>query len=316
MSVVAASKPAPARQVNGILLLDKPDGISSNHALQVVRRAFNAAKAGHTGNLDVAASGLLPICLGEATKVCGFLLESNKRYHAEIQLGKTSTTGDREGEIRDTGSAVPTSELQLEGALAGLRGSISQVPPMYSALKRNGQPLYKLARKGLEVERQPRQVHIHQLDLVQQSGSCLGLDIVCSKGTYIRSLAVTLGERLGCGGYLSALRRIAAGPFDITQAHPLDLFATRRYSAEDYDDLLLPMDTALGAIPRLTLNDNEAMHLKLGQPIQLADGPSVGAVRLYGRDQEFIGMGTVDSCGRLKPTRLLATNDRSHAGKR
>ncbi|MSR13549.1 MAG: tRNA pseudouridine(55) synthase TruB [Gammaproteobacteria bacterium] len=302
------SKRSSPRQVNGILLLDKPEGLSSNQALQVVRRAFNAAKAGHTGNLDVAASGLLPLCLGEATKVCGFLLDSNKRYHAEIQLGQTSTTGDREGEITTTGPTIERSTAEIEHALHGFRGTISQVPPMYSALKRGGQPLYKLARQGIEVEREARQLNIHELRLVHHTGSRLGLDISCSKGTYIRSLAISLGEVLGCGAYLAGLRRVQAGPFELINAHSCELFATRKYRPEDYDELLLPVDAALKEVPRVNLNECDATHLRLGQAVLLRDElPGPGVVRVYSSEQIFLGMGTLDVNGVLAPKRLMST---------
>lgn len=304
----APTKRRQRRAVHGILLLDKPPGISSNRALQVVRRALLAAKGGHTGNLDVAASGLLPLCFGEATKVCGFLLDADKRYQAVVRLGVTTASGDAEGEVLSRSADLPVAANQVEEALASLRGPQRQVPPMYSALKRDGQPLYKLARQGIEVEREARPVTIHRLEMLAWEGETLVLDVSCSKGTYIRSLAMSLGENLGCGASLTALRRLEAGPYDITHAHGLELFEGGRHPPEALEELLLPIDSALQVFPRIDLDEVERRKITLGQALSLAEGQCVvGTARLYGPEGEFLGMGEGDAAGRLRPQRLMAT---------
>ncbi len=312
----SVSRASKRRAVDGILLLDKPLGISSNQALQVVRRAYAAAKGGHTGNLDVAASGLLPLCFGEATKVCGFLLDSDKRYQAVVKFGQTSTTGDSEGEITATGSPLPTDRAAIEQALGLLRGPILQVPPMYSALKHAGQPLYKLARQGIEITRKARPVQIYQLELVHHTEETVALDIRCSKGTYIRSLAISLGEILGCGAYLSALRRLETGPFAITQAHSLEIFQVARYTMQEYAELLIPMDVALADLPRITLTSTAAQRFRQGQAVDCMDSaglPCEVPVRIYHEAGPFLGMGSLDATARLHPKRLVKQQESTEA---
>ena len=295
------------RAVNGILLLDKPIGLSSNQALQQVRRAFQAAKAGHTGTLDVAASGLLPICFGTATKVCSFLLDADKRYHAEIRFGQTTTTGDREGEVIATASAVPSTVEEVLAALSGFHGEILQTPPMYSALKYHGQPLYKLARQGIEIERAARTVQIHRLALLHYSAGLAAIDVSCSKGTYIRTLAVALGEVLGCGAHLAGLHRVATGPFNVTAAHPLSLFTTTNYELGDYDGLLLAPDQALSGYSEVTIDAAQAQRVAHGQPIHCAaHAHEPHVVRIYGPAKQFIGMGVLGPDGTLAPKRLMS----------
>jgi tRNA pseudouridine55 synthase len=304
----SVSRASKWRAVDGILLLDKPLGISSNQALQVVRRAYAAAKGGHTGNLDVAASGLLPLCFGEATKICGFLLDSDKRYQAVVKFGQTSSTGDSEGEITATGGPLPTDRAIIEQALDLLRGPIQQVPPMYSALKHAGQPLYKLARQGIEIARKARAVQIYQLDLVDHAEETVALDIRCSKGTYIRSLAISLGEILGCGAYLAALRRLEAGPFVITQAHSLEIFRAAQYTVQEYAELLMPMDVALAHLPRITLTSAAALRFCHGQSVDCSDSTDMACevpLRIYHEAGPFLGMGSLDAGGRLRPKRLV-----------
>ena len=298
----------PQRAVHGILLLDKPPDISSNRALQVVRRALMAAKGGHTGNLDVAASGLLPLCFGEATKVCGFLLDADKRYQAVVRLGVVTASGDAEGEVLSRSDDLPLAAAQVEEALTRLRGPQMQVPPMYSALKRDGQPLYRLARQGIEVERKARPVTIHRLEMLAWEGETVVLDVSCSKGTYIRSLAMSLGEILGCGASLAALRRLEAGPYDITHAHGLELFEGGRHPPEALEELLLPMDSALQVFPRIDLDEAGRQKVRQGQSLSLAEEQCVvGTARLYGPAGEFLGMGEGDISGHLRPRRLMAT---------
>ena len=295
--------------MSGILLLDKPPGISSNQALQVVRRALQAAKGGHTGNLDVAATGLLPLCFGEATKVCSLLLDSTKRYLAEVQLGRTTTTGDLEGEVISSTTALPTERAVIEAALTHFRGAQQQIPPMFSALKHQGQPLYKLARRGIEIERAPREVTISTLTLLDLIGDRLHLDITCSKGTYIRSLAIDLGAHLGCGATLAHLRRVQVGHFTVTQAHPLDIFTAATYSPATFDELLLPLDAALTDYAMLELVEAAAHGFVQGQASEAATQLR-GAVRVY-HQQRFLGIGLVDDHGRLLPKRVMQADLRS-----
>ena len=301
------------RNVDGILLLDKPPGISSNHALQRVRRALRAAKAGHTGNLDVAASGLLPLCLGEATKVCGFLLDADKRYQARVAFGAETSTGDREGEVIFESGFPPPDTAAITSALATLQGEQWQVPPMYSALKRQGQPLYRLARQGLEVEREPRRVTLYGLDLLWHEGPEALIDVRCSKGTYVRSLAVDLGRLLGCGAHLADLRRLEAGPYELTRAHPLALFESGEHPPEVLDELLLPADSALPVLPALELAADAARRISLGQRVcaPIGDGVAPGLRRLYAPSGRFMGVGEVESDGSLRPRRLMAVSEAS-----
>lgn len=292
------------RPVHGIMLLDKPVGISSNAALQRVRRALAAAKGGHTGNLDVAASGLLPLCFGEATKVGAFLLDADKTYVAELALGVTTSTGDREGEICTTRPVPALGADEVARVLADFVGPQSQVPPMYSALKRDGRPLYAYARAGLEVERAPRAITIHALRLLEFAVPRLVVEVHCSKGTYVRTLAEDIGERLGCGAHLSALRRTRAGPFALDDAHPLALFETGG-TPERFDALLLPPDRALTGHPPLVLDAATRRAVCQGQrrPAPGAAGP--GLYRLYGPDEDFLGLGEITADGSLEPRRLM-----------
>jgi tRNA pseudouridine55 synthase len=304
------------RDLNGILLLDKPSGISSNQALQRAKGIFRARKAGHTGNLDVLATGLLPVCFGEATKVCAFLLDADKSYASEFLLGVTTTTADAEGEVISRRPAGEIDAARVAAVLARFRGVISQIPPMYSALKRNGQPLYKLARQGIEVDREARQVTIHRLDLRYLHGDRLGVEIDCSKGTYIRTLAEDIGEELGCGAHVASLRRLRAGPYSVDGAYSLewlDSRARRLDSNEDeaeekereIDDILLPLDSALTGLPSLSLSEDTAFYLLRGQAVQVPRAPSAGLVRLYGSGAAFLGVGQVLEDGRVAPRRLI-----------
>ena len=299
--------PIAWRKVDGILLLDKPPGISSNGALQVVRRALRAAKGGHTGNLDVAASGLLPLCFGEATKVCGFLLESDKRYHASVRLGEVTRTGDAEGEVIASSLSRPRDAAEIEAALDSLRGAQMQVPPMYSALKHGGRPLYELARRGVEVARAPREISVYALELLHFDGETLTLDVHCSKGTYVRSLAVALGERLGCGAHLAGLRRLVAGPFSVVDAVPLRTFSEGLYPEDALDELLRPMDTALGGLPRVELTGEDSHRFRQGQRVRVSPGlgPEGATARVYDASGAFCGIGVVEPGGVLQPQRLL-----------
>ncbi len=282
------------RPLNGILLLDKALGVSSNKALQDARFLFAAEKAGHTGSLDPLATGMLPVCFGEATKVSAFLLDSDKRYLTTATLGAVSTTGDAEGEKLNQRSVPVLSNEGLELVLAQFRGQIQQVPPMYSALKKDGQPLYKLARKGVEVEREARTVTIHSLRLLERSETTLTLDIVCSKGTYIRSLVEDIGEAIGCGAYVSMLRRESVSPFGGLRMYELEeLRAFAEEGREILDSVLLPMDQALSGLPSLTLDNAQVMRLRQGQCLRLEDQPDTDPARIYGEAGEFVGLAIV-----------------------
>lgn len=298
----------PKRDVDGIFLLDKPSGISSNGALQRVKRIFGARKAGHTGNLDVLATGLLPICFGQATKVCAFLLDADKRYASEFQLGVVTNTGDSEGQVVRRGSTASVNSASIERALSRFRGEIQQVPPMFSALKRDGQPLYKLARQGIEVERKPRAVTVHQLDVISLVGDLLAVEVSCSKGTYIRTLAEDIGDVLECGAHVKSLRRLRAGPYTIEDALSLDELHDVSDLPDHYVELdrrLLATDTALVNLPDIQLTDESAFNVKRGQVVHLPDVPPPGLVRLYGSGRQFIGVGAVLDDGRIAPRRLM-----------
>ncbi len=288
---------------SGILLLDKPVGLSSNAALGRTKRLLGIRKAGHTGTLDPLASGLLVLCFGEATKVAGYLLDGDKTYLAEVRLGITTETDDAEGEATERRPVPALDDEALEPVLAGFRGAIEQVPPMYSALKRDGQRLYQLARRGEVVDRPPRAVTIHELSLLGHGADWLSLRVRCSKGTYIRSLARDLGERLGCGAHLSALRRTRSDPFDLTDAIALE--ALEALAPDAARARLQPADTALMHLPAVQLRAEQAQHLLMGQRLSsITDAEAEELVRIYG-PQGFLGIGQADGRGGLKPKRLF-----------
>lgn len=294
------------RNVDGIVLLDKPTGITSNDALQIVKRLFRARKAGHTGSLDPLASGMLPICLGEATKISAFLLDADKRYRVGCKLGERTTTGDAEGEVVQARPVGKLLRQQVEEVLARFRGEIEQVPPMYSALKHQGQRLYKLARQGVEVERQPRRVVIHELTLLHCAGDRLEFEARCSKGTYVRTLAEDIGEALGCGAHVIALRRLEVGPYEESGMVSLErLRELALQEGEGLDQLLLPIESALAHWPGVRLSEDAAFYLRQGQPVLVPHAPADGWVRLYGARNRFLGMGQVLDDGRVAPRRLV-----------
>ena len=290
------------RRIDGVLLLDKPAGMTSNAALQKARWLFNAEKAGHTGTLDPLATGLLPLCFGEATKFAGELLDAGKSYRATVRLGVITDTADAEGRVLAT-APVMVSETEVRALLPRFTGEIEQVPPMHSALKRDGTPLYELARQGVEIERAPRRVTIHRLHLLAWQGDCFDLEVDCSKGTYVRTLAADIGAALGCGAHLAALRRTRVGVLDLAQA--ATLACIEAISAESRDGWLLPTDALLGGLPRIELNATEAERLRHGQPVRWNGTPSCRS-RLYG-PRGFIGVGECAEGGWLKPKRLVAT---------
>jgi tRNA pseudouridine55 synthase len=293
----------PARDLDGVLLLDKPSGISSNAALQTARRLFGARRAGHTGTLDPMASGLLVLCFGEATKFSAALLEADKAYDARVKLGVRTATGDAEGETLER-REVRAGREEIEAALARFRGAIEQVPPMYSALKHQGRPLYAYARKGETVGRAARRVVIRELALEALRGDELDLRIQCSKGTYIRVLAEDLGEALGCGGHLAALRRTAVGPFRIEDA--LSLEGLGETAERRRDAYVLPVDTLLASWPRVALEAEIAVRFRHGQRVPIA--AAAGPVAVFGAGGDLLGIGEVDGEGMLKARRQLATN--------
>jgi tRNA pseudouridine55 synthase len=291
------------RNVHGILLLNKPIGISSNAALQVVKKLFNANKAGHTGSLDQLASGLLPICLGEATKLSGFLLDADKYYQAECALGTTTTTADAEGEILQTRAIDNINKDDIDNAIQKFIGTIEQVPPMYSALKHKGQALYKLARQGKVIERKARSITIYDLKVLNWTKDRLDIEVHCSKGTYIRTLAEDIGEVLGCGAHISALHRFGVGKYrDMFDIATLEDYA--KQGLEALDNLLLPMDTILH-YPKVILSSDLAYYFKQGQAVQVAKAPTDGFVKLFTDETHFLGLGKILEDGRIAPKRLI-----------
>lgn len=288
------------QQVDGVLLLDKDCGMTSNAALQKARRLFSAAKGGHTGTLDPLASGLLPLCFGEATKFSADLLDADKTYSATLQLGVATDSGDAEGQVIAR-RPVTVTAAEIAAVLPRFRGDILQIPPMHSALKRDGRPLYELARQGIEVERAPRPVTIHALDMVACSGTTLALQVRCSKGTYIRSLAIDLGAALGCGAHLTALRRSSVGTLDLAAA--VSLAELESLPEGERLGHLLPVDALLRSLPRHDLEGAEADRFSHGNPVATVPGRP-GKVRVYASDR-LIGVGECGVDGRLWPKRLV-----------
>jgi len=288
------------KQVDGVLLLDKPIGLTSNDALQKARRLFSAAKGGHTGTLDPLATGLLPLCFGEATKFSADLLDADKTYEAELKLGVTTDSGDAEGEVIAT-AAVDVAESDISRVLPQFTGAIEQIPPMHSALKRNGRPLYELARKGIEVEREPRAVTIHAIDILSLAGDTLSLRVACSKGTYIRVLAADIGKALGCGAHLTGLRRTVVGDLDLARSVTLAELETLDEAGRAGH--LQPVDALLHSLPVVMLEGESAERFRHGNPVDLAAGLA-GKIRIYA-DGRLIGVGEPGADGRLWPKRLV-----------
>ena len=310
-----AARPRPPqrkivrRRVDGVLLLDKPQGLSSNAALQSARRLLNAAKAGHTGTLDPMASGLLPLTFGEATKFSQMLLDADKTYEAELCLGVDTDSGDAEGKVVAT-RPVAVDAAQLEAVLARFRGAIEQVPPMYSALKRDGKALYEYARAGIELERAPRRVTIHALELLGFDGDRVRLRVACSKGTYIRSLAMDIGAALGCGAHLTALRRTRIGRFGLDEAVGLAQLEAAADGARDA--LLAPVDALVAEFPAVLLGADNARALLQGRVLALGSEVAAGApgarARAFG-PAGFVGLVEWQAGARLAAVRLVATHD-------
>ena len=291
------SKPRKrGRDIHGVFLLDKPQGMSSNDIMQKVKRIFQANKAGHTGALDPLATGMLPICLGEATKFSQFLLDADKRYLVTAKLGERTDTSDAEGQIFDTREVnVKTPEILT--ALEQFRGDILQVPTMFSALKHNGKPLYEYARQGITVEREARPITIFELNFIEYNAPYLTLEVHCSKGTYIRTLVDDLGEALGCGAHVTMLRRTAVADYPTEKM--LDWHALQSLAEQQdlnlLDALLLPMDTAVAKLPALTLNESQTQGIGFGQRIKF-DNPNrlQGQVRLFSHENRFLGVAVID----------------------
>ncbi|ANJ67997.1 tRNA pseudouridine(55) synthase TruB [Halothiobacillus diazotrophicus] len=309
------------REINGILLLDKPLGLSSNQALQRVKHLFNAAKAGHTGSLDPEASGLLPLCFGHATRVSGLLLDADKTYRVIGRLGLRTETGDMEGAVIEERPVPTLTAATLEPYLAQFRGLVAQVPPMYSALKVDGKRLYELARAGEVVERKPRDIHFYRIELLKFDGRDFELLVHSSKGAYIRTLVEDIGAEIGCGAVVTRLRRTGLGPwlFESDGADPaVDASGARMWTLDALkeiveggeesaiDRVILPTDSALSGYPTVRLDSESAFHIRHGHPVFVGNAPQTGLFRLYGPDDLFLGMGEVLDDGRVAPRRLFA----------
>ena len=312
------SKRKSGRNVHGIVLLDKRLGVSSNKALQEVRHLYNANKAGHTGSLDPLATGLLPLCFGEATKVSALMLDDNKRYKVHVQLGVMTDTGDAEGIVIETKPVPDISIKEIQACLQQFTGEIDQIPPMYSALKHNGKKLYELAREGITIERKARRIKIFELKLLTDSQAWasepdqLILEVFCSKGTYIRSLAEDIGHALGCGGTVKALRRLEAGQFSIEQARTIERLTA--LSEQDLFQCLIKVDQPLKALPSVELSDEQAIAINHGQSISLFKCSDArlatwqGMVRMY-HAADFLGLGEMLLDGKIAPKKLFNLNN-------
>lgn len=298
------------RPVDGVLVLDKPQGCTSNEILQRIKSMFGAAKAGHTGSLDPLATGVLPLCFGEATKFSQFLLDADKAYVVKAKWGERTNTADADGEVVETCSTDGLTEAALLEALKDFQGEIEQVPSMFSALKHNGQPLYKLARQGVEVEREARKVWIHQLDLLEFDANHFSLFVRCSKGTYIRNLVEDIAGAMGNLAHVVELRRTQAGPYTIEQAVQVEELsqAIDNGGHKALDEYLLPLGTSADHWPEVVLTEATAFYLQNGNPVQVGGAPTDGWVKLVGPEQEFIGVGEIQSDGKIAPRRLINRN--------
>lgn len=305
---MARQRKRRGRPVDGVLLLDKPGGVTSNGALQMVKRLFDAQKAGHTGSLDPLATGMLPICFGNATKFSGFLLDADKHYRVTCRFGEQTDTADAEGEVIARADIPALDEAAVNAVLRDFTGDIEQVPPMYSALKHQGRRLYELARAGEEVVREPRKVRIFSLKLDALTAADITLDVRCSKGTYVRTLVEDISKALGTLGHVTVLRRLGVGPYEKQpMCSPEELEALRQEGGlEALDALLLPVDSALTEWPRLKLNDDMAWYFRRGQPVLVPQAPTEGEVRLYDAADAFLGIGEVADDGRIAPKRLMS----------
>lgn len=297
------------KKIDGILLLDKPIGISSNGALQRVKRLFGAKKAGHTGSLDPLATGMLPICFGEATKFSQYLLESDKCYQVTAKLGVKTTTGDAEGEAIAVKPVEGVTRERVETILRQFEGVIQQVPPMFSAIKMQGRPLYELARQGIEVAREPRTVHIYRLAFINLEQDLLRLEVQCSKGTYVRTLVEDIGELLGCGAHVSALHRSGVLPYNEIKMHSLAALEEihQQLGMDALTQYLLPAETSVQTLPAVKLSNSAAFYMRTGQAVMVPHLPTSGLVRLFSYLDDFMGVGEILDDGRVAPRRLVAT---------
>lgn len=315
------SRKRRGRDVHGVIVLDKPPRMSSGDAVQSVKRLFGARKVGHTGSLDPLATGVLPLCLGEATKFSQYLLDSDKRYVAKLRLGVATDSGDADGKVLAERPVADVTRARLDATLDSFRGDFEQVPSMFSAVKHQGKPLYKLARQGIEVERQARPVTVYANDIVDLQDHEVTLSIHCSKGTYVRNIAHDLGDALGCGAHVCELRRTEAGPYTEADLVTIEQLEALRAEGRSLDGLLRPVATAVGQWPPVKLADAPAFYLKQGQPVFVPHAPTRGWVRLYelgsGRmaatarlagesvDGVFLGVGEILEDGRVAPRRLV-----------
>ena len=297
------------RNISGVLLLDKPQGCSSNQILQKVKRLFDAAKAGHTGSLDPLATGMLPICFGEATKISAFLLDADKRYHLECQLGVTTTTGDSDGEVLQRQDVSAVTEQAVKNVLPEFIGEIEQVPPMYSAIKHNGERLYKLARQGIEVERKARTVTIYDIDYLSLAENddqelILELEVSCSKGTYVRTLVEDIAKKLDCGAHITSLRRLSVGPYSGQMLTFEQLEALKEQGMDVLDACLQPIDSGVADWPDVQLTSDAAFYVRQGQAVLVPHAPTQGWVRIYDKNH-FLGLGEIQDDGMVAPRRMI-----------
>jgi len=292
------------RAVNGVLLFDKPSGGSSNQMLQKVKRLYGAAKAGHTGSLDPLATGMLPICFGEATKISAFLLDADKRYQLRCQLGVKTSTGDAEGDVVRRWEDLPVQAADIEAILPAFTGEIEQIPPMYSALKHKGERLYKLARQGIEVERKPRKITIYEIRFVGLSNGILELDVTCSKGTYVRTLVEDIAARLNTGAHIVSLRRLRVGPYSEGMITLEQIEQLAQQGTKVLDQCLLPIDSGVADWPDIQLGSDAAFYVRQGQPVLVPHAPTAGWVRMY-EHSRFLGVGEIQDDGLVAPRRMI-----------
>jgi len=294
------------RDISGVVLLDKASGSSSNYVLQQVKRLFGANKAGHTGSLDPLASGLLPVCLGQATKVAQFLLDEDKRYFVCAKFGQVSSTGDSEGKIVNFGSTKGIDESSIRVTLLKFLGDINQVPPMYSALKRNGTPLYKLARKGIEIERSSRPVTIHEINFLGLEDAVVSLEVSCSKGTYIRTLVEDIGKSLGCGGHVIELRRTGFAHLGLSESKTYEqLSKLKEQNLESLDSVILGADEMIPNLESVYLDSEQTSDIRLGKKIEYLGFSSSQKLKLYDHNEQFLGIGESNLMSEILPKRLF-----------
>jgi len=294
------------RDVNGVLLLNKPKGITSNDALQIVKRIYNAKKAGHTGSLDKPATGMLPLCLGEATKFTSYLLNADKHYIANCKLGVITTTADSTGDVIKTSDVPDLNEKKLRRVLSEFTGNIQQIPPMFSAIKRNGKRLYELAYEGKVVEREPREVSIYNIELISLSDDEFSISVHCSKGTYIRTLAEDIGNRIGCGGHILDLERTSVSYYSSKNMISMDdLYDCAETGEQELDKLLLPVDSIINDIPEITLTNSSTHYITNGQAVMVPHAPTEGLIKIYNENHDFMGVGEILEDGRVAPRRLV-----------